>query len=706
MKKNEFIGVFLFMKDAILEILHSAGRPLSVNEICAQSSGNARNVQLALDELMRDARATRTRKGKFAAAELLGLIRGRAFFTHGGAPMLIADDSALRLRIVESRLKPLPDDLLLCRSLGGDACEIEQICARKMTSICGCVRFDRDRRRHGQREFERVHAAATPCDPRIPYLISLGGDLSFVHNNELALIAIDAYPEGNSPIRGHVERILGNASSMLARMRTVAETHGFPDIFPENVESEALPGVPKISARRADFRNMLIFTIDGASSRDFDDAVSIEAISGGWRLGVHIADVSHYVRPISAIDREALERGTSLYLPGLTVPMLPETLSNDLCSLLPNADRAAMSLIMDISADGRVTDHKLTRSLIRSHARLTYDGVNRLFDGATGSIAPEVQRALDEMRILSNVLTERRRAHGGIDLDMPEAEFVLNERCEPTEILCRPRGEAERMIENFMLAANECVARLARDAGLPFVYRIHEAPDPERMLALEAFLNLNGQHVHLGEHPHPGMLQKALTACENAPERDSIRRMMLRSLKKARYAAQPLGHYALAMNDYCHFTSPIRRYPDLTVHRMLKLLLDGDAAQLSAWEARVAEIAALSSLREQEAAQAEREADDIMKAAWMSRQIGRKFYGVVSGATAWGAYVMLDNTVEGLIHVSDLDDYYVFDPERCQLTAAMSGKTLKLGVRVRVRAIGASIERGEINFELLEIVNT
>ena len=393
-----------------------------------------------------------------------------------------------------------------------------------MTAICGCVRFDRDRRRRAQRDFERVRATAAPCDPRIPYAISLGGDLSFVRNNKLALIAIDAYPEGSAPIRGHVERILGNASSMLARMRAVAETHGFPDVFPENVEGEALPDMPEIGARRIDLRNMLIFTIDGASSRDFDDAVSIEALPDGWRLGVHIADVSHYVRPGSATDQEALRRGTSLYLPGLTVPMLPEALSNDLCSLLPDADRAAMSLIMDISADGRVTDHHLSRSLIRSRARLTYDGVNRLFEGASEGIAADVRQALKQMRALNGVLTARRSARGGLDLDMPEAEFVLNERCEPTEILCRPRGEAERMIESFMLAANECVARLAHDAGLPFVYRVHETPDPERMQALEALSEPERSARAFGRAPASGHASKCAGRLCGCAGDDSIRR--------------------------------------------------------------------------------------------------------------------------------------------------------------------------------------
>ena len=402
----------------------------------------------------------------------------------------------------------------------------------------------------------------------------------------------------------------------------------------------------------------------------------------------------------SAIDREAYSRGTSLYLPGYTVPMLPEILSNDLCSLMPDQDRLAMSLFVDISDSGRVLDHFLTRSVIRSCARLTYAGVNRFFDGELDAVPAHVQEPLCKMRCLFEILLKKRRERGTVDFELPEAQFILNEKYEPDEIECPKRGISERLIEEFMLLANRTVATLAKDTMLPFVYRIHEKPDSERIHALELFLSGAGVPTHLGDHPHPGMLQKVLDANSESASIDVIRKYMLRALKKARYSEKPIGHYALALDDYCHFTSPIRRYPDLMVHRMLKYLLDGDFSANDNWEARMPAIANECSLREQASVKAERDADDMMKAAWMKKHLGRKFTGMISGVTAWGCYVTLENTVEGLVHVSDMDDYYVFDRERQQLVGSQYGDVLMMGMQVRVRAISADVLRGEINFEM------
>ena len=692
--------------EILIELLRRANTPRTEAELRAASGLDADALQEALSTLLREGRAARTKKGKYAPPEKLSLIPGRVRFQHSGTAVLCPLDGGAALRIEPGRIAPMPDDLLLARITGEQSCCIESICNRERNALAAFVRIERDRKARRGASFERVRATAVPCDPRIPYDILLDGDLSFVRNNEIALVEIDETPRmGSMTLIGHAERVLGGADSMHARMRATAEDGGFPTEFPPEAEDEAgalsRAPLPDADERRLDLRALPLFTIDGASSKDFDDAVSIECLpGGGWRLGVHIADVSHYVRPGSAIDREALRRGTSLYLPGCTVPMLPETLSNGLCSLLPDADRLAMSLMMDVSPTGKVRDHRLTRSVIRSRARLTYAGVNRFFEGDEELVRPDVRAALLEMRSLAQLLRRRRRDRGSVDFDLPEAEFVLNERGEPEEILVPERGEAERMIEDFMLLANETVARLARDTLTPFVYRVHERPDPERIHQLEEILNLSGAPARLGEHPHPGMLQKVLDDNADSDAIDLIRRSMLRSLKRARYSAQPLGHYALALEDYCHFTSPIRRYPDLIVHRMLKLLLDGKNS--AAWEQRMPALAQACSLREQASVQAERAADDVMKAAFMSRQIGRKFWGVISGVTSWGLYVALPNTVEGLVHISDMEDYYVYDPQRQSLLGTGGGRIYRPGMRVRVRTLSADVARGEVNFELVE----
>ena len=689
------------MKETIFDLLCHANVPRSEIEISAAAGLVRSETEAILKELCAEGRIAVSKKGKYATVEKLGLVAGRAAFLHNGSAVLRPLDGSAQLRIEDGRLKGMPEDLILGRKVNDTFCTLEMICQRARNSLPAFVRIEKSRKKQRGHEFERVRATAVPCDPRIPYSILLYGDLSFVRNNEIALVAIDEYPEGRNGIIGHAQRILGNSDSMLARMRATAESHSFPTEFNEEVEWTALllarQEMPEPDKKRIDLRDMLLFTIDGASSKDFDDAVSIEKIDNGWRLGVHIADVSHYVRPYSPIDKEAMLRGTSLYLPGCTVPMLPEILSNDLCSLMPDKDRLAMSLLMEISPAGKVTDFRLSRSVICSKVRLTYDGVNRYWENGEKIAADAVLSSLDEMLKLSLVLRNRRKERGSIDFDLPEAQFVLNEKCEPVDILSPLRGQAERMIEDFMLLANETVARLARDTLLPFVYRVHERPDPDRIKQVEAFLAAAGTPVHLGEHPHPGMLQRVLDSYAGDDRLEIVRRNMLRSLKRAQYSEKPMGHYALSMEDYCHFTSPIRRYPDLMVHRMLKLLLDGASAEK--WESKIGGIAKDCSVREFESVKAEREADAIMKAAFMKKQIGRKFDGVISGVTSWGVYVTLENTVEGLVHISDMDDFFIYNADLQQLEGSESGIVLRLGLKVRVRAVWADIDRGEVNFE-------
>lgn len=664
------------------------------------------DVQAALEALAAEGRLASTRKGGWAIPESVGLTAARIGFQRNGTPMAtpLSGGPAMAL-IVSGADRCMPDDLVMVRPQG-ERCQLHAILRRGKERFAAYVRVERRGPKGAPRRGVEVKTVATavPCDVRIPYDVVLTGDLSSVHNDQIALLKIERYPQMSRPIYTSVERVLGDEGSLPALMRAVAEDHGFATEVDADVERESLDMPDEVRAEdmegREDLRDLLTFTIDGSTAKDFDDAVSIERLPRGWRLGVHIADVSHYVIPGSAIDADAYRRGTSLYLPGLTVPMLPECLSNNLCSLMPDVDRLALSLFMDV-VDAKVVDHRLVKSVIHSHARLTYAAVNRLFEGGDSGIAPPVQRALFEMRTLSNALRGLRRARGAIDFEIDEPEFVLNERGEPDEVLCQPRGESERIIEDFMLAANETVAALARATELPFVYRVHEEPDAERLCALEAFLSSLGLYTRIGSAPHPGVLQGVLEQAKDHPARDVIRRDLLRALKKARYCERPLGHYALALKDYCHFTSPIRRYPDLTVHRMLKKLIDGELDEAQKLAGRMADIADDTSDRESAAVSAERQADGIMMAAWAAQRVGACFDGSVTSVTSWGLYVALENQAEGLVHISSLDDYYEYDRERGRLYGTATGTVFKPGDRVRVRIERASVPLGEINFALV-----
>ena len=694
------------MKERILEALAGFGGARTVRQIAEALSAPQDEVEAALTALEADGRAVETRKGGWAIPEAVGLAAATIAFQRNGTPLAqpVSGGPALTVA-VSGAARCMPGDLVMVRPQDG-RCQLKTILKRGGDTFPAYVRIERKLPRGGPRTRAALKTVATavPCDTRIPYEVVLTGDLSFVRNDQIALLKIERYPEMNRPIYASVVRVLGNEGSLPALMRAVAESQGFATEPDEAValEADAMPADvrPDDLTGREDLRSVLAFTIDGATAKDFDDAVSVERTGRGWRLGVHIADVSHYVTPGSAIDEDAYRRGTSLYLPSLTVPMLPECLSNNLCSLMPDVDRLALSLTMDIE-HGRVVDHSLVKSVIHSHARLTYAQVNRLFGGDDSAVPDAVRQALLDMLELSHALRARRQARGSIDFEIDEPEFVLNEKGEPTEILLEPRGEAERLIEDFMLAANETVAALARSTELPFVYRVHEAPDADRLHELEVFLDSVGLYARIGPKPHPGVLQAILMQAKDHPARDVVRRTMLRALKKARYADRPLGHYALALQDYCHFTSPIRRYPDLTVHRMLKKLIEGRMDGAARLAGRMADIAADCSEREAAAVNGERQADNIMTAAWMSTQLGRKFDGVVTSVTSWGLYVGLANGAEGLVHISSLDDYYEYDAAHRRLFGTATGTVFGLGDRVRVRAVQVSIPLGEINFELV-----
>lgn len=458
--------------------------------------------------------------------------------------------------------------------------------------------------------------------------------------------------------------------------------------------------------QRTDLRGLLSFTIDGRDAKDFDDAVSLEALKDGCvRLGVHIADVGHYVREGTALDREALARGTSIYLPGRVLPMLPEQLSNGVCSLRPDEDKFTMTALLTIDESGETVDTQLLRTITRSNARLVYDDVNAFFDGdgaqreQLAGKHPELPQTLLEMKRLAGVLRARRTAQGSIDFDTEEPQFVLDAQGEPVEILRRERGEAERMIEDFMLAANEAVARFARTHGVPLLYRVHEKPDPDKLAIFKDFLDgLGVSSRRLTAEAKPGDIRAILEQTRERPEYAVISMLALRSMQKARYDEHPLGHYGLAMPDYCHFTSPIRRYPDLVVSRALTAVLTGKRVTLTG--ERLSDAAIRSSECERAAIEAERAADRIMMARLMAGHVGEVFSGTVSGVSESGFYVALSNGAEGFVPARTLEDWFDFDERHMRLRGERTGAVISLGQAVTVRVSSVELSTGFINLEL------
>lgn len=455
---------------------------------------------------------------------------------------------------------------------------------------------------------------------------------------------------------------------------------------------------------RLDLRGLLSFTIDGRDARDFDDAVSLETLEGGrCRLGVHIADVGHYVPQGSALDREAFLRGTSVYFPGRVLPMLPEQLSNGVCSLRPGEDKFTLSALIELDGDGSVLRTQLARTITCSKARLVYDDVNALFAGDAiqqQTMAPLADTLL-AMRALARRIRAGREAQGAIDFDADEPKFVLDGQGEPVEILLRERGEAERMIEDFMLTANACVARFARERGVPLLYRVHEKPDPEKLELLRDFLDRLGVDTRgLRGQARPGDIRAVLERTRDLPEYGVISTLTLRSMQKARYDAQPLGHFGLAMADYCHFTSPIRRYPDLVVSRALTAVLRGERVRLTG--DALDEAALRSSDCERAAVEAERAADKLMMARLMAGHVGETFDGTVSGVSEWGAYVLLSNGAEGFIPVRTLDDWFSFDERRMTLRGERSGFVFSLGQQLCVQVADVDLTQSAIDLALTE----
>ena len=532
-------------------------------------------------------------------------------------------------------------------------------------------------------------------------------------NQDKVVVEIRDYGTRKRSPEGKIIQVLGNSEEKGIDVLSVAKSCGLPMEFPEKVLNQAERIRESLNEGdfygRLDLRDVPMVTIDGEDAKDLDDAVSLSKEGNLFHLGVHIADVSNYVQYSSALDREALKRGTSVYLVDRVIPMLPKKLSNGICSLNAGEDRLALSCLMDIDEKGKVVSHGIAETVIHVNERMTYTDVKKILRKEDQQLAERYRELLPmffQMEELSALLRKRRKKRGAIDFDFPESKIELDENGKPVRIYPYEQNVATRIIEDFMLAANETVAQEYAQAGIPFVYRTHDTPDMEKMEPVLELVHRAGVKVKKSkEEIRPKEVQKILKELEGKESEDFFSRLLLRSMKQARYTTECTGHFGLAARYYCHFTSPIRRYPDLQIHRIIKENLRGKMteAKMRHYEEILDEVARQSSATERRAEEAERETIKMKKAEYMESQIGEIFEGVISGVTDWGLYVELPNTVEGLVHVNSLmDDYYVYDSVHYTLTGERKKRSFAIGQKVKVRVAQADARERTVDFVLAD----
>ena len=532
-------------------------------------------------------------------------------------------------------------------------------------------------------------------------------------NDDKVVCEITLWPQENRKPEGKIIEVLGKKGERGVEIDSIIRAHGLPEEFPKKVIDEAnyvsSQDLEDEIARRLDLRHLEIFTIDGEDAKDLDDAISIEVLpNGNYKLGVHIADVTHYVREKSKLDKEALKRATSVYLVDKVIPMLPKQLSNGVCSLNPFEDKLTLSCIMEIDENGKVVNSEIAETVINSKARMTYTEVSDILEKDDEKLKQTFAKQVEDFKNaekLARILMKRRERRGAIDFDFPEAKIILNREGKVVDIKCYERRISNKMIEEFMLVANETVAEHFYWLQLPFVYRIHETPSAEKMEDLNKFIATFGYHIKGDlEDVHPKEIQSLVEKIKGTKEEESISTIALRSMKQAKYSPQCIGHFGLAAKYYCHFTSPIRRYPDLQIHRIIKEQLNNKLnnkrqEQLS----HIVEYASTqSSERERAAELAERDVHDFYKACYMADKVGQEFDGVVSSVTSFGMFVELENTVEGLIRLANMrDDYYIYNQETYTIMGERSHKTFKIGDTVRIKVDNVNVDFREIDFALI-----
>ncbi len=658
-------------------------------------------------ELLDQGSIVKLRGGKLGLPKETVLITGKMYSTKAGFGFVRPEEGGEEIFINQKGMGG---------AVHGDKVQVRILSHRKGKSPEGTVTKIIERgveRLVGTFQEERFSNFVVPDDPKMPEKIYVPeSQRGKARAGQKVVLEITQWKSRYDNPQGKIIEVLGYPGEKGVDVLSVIRQFDLPLEFPEEVEHEARQIALKIPeseiARRLDLRHKFCFTIDPIDAKDHDDAVSLEiSPQSTYQLGVHIADVSYYVREHSAIDKEALKRGTSVYLPDRVIPMLPERLSNQICSLRPEEDRLTYSCLLELDQTGRVLKYDIKETVIKSKAKLNYEEVQAYFDTgrASGSVQG-LEEHLTRMLALSKILLKNREKEGSLDFDLPEAKVVYDQKGRILDIFEVARLESHRLIEEFMLLANKSVALQVARLSLPFVYRVHDKPDEEKMNEFRDFTERLGYHASLGHPVTPKKLQNFLKRIKGTPEEELIDELLLRSLKKAVYQTENIGHFGLAFTHYTHFTSPIRRYPDLIVHRLLKELQQGKypLPRHRELESRLPKICTIASEREKIADEAEREALKAKQAEFMKDKVGEVFQGIVSGVMNFGFFVRLEKSLaDGLVRYSSLDDdYYHFDEKNYQAVGRKNKKKFRLGDKVMVRVVRVDTTANQIDFGLVE----
>ncbi|MGI6112976.1 MAG: ribonuclease R [Mahellales bacterium] len=704
------------IKDQLIKFMKEASyKPMSLVELMDNfdiAKTEQQVFEAILKEMEQEGLLLKTRRGKYGLPEKMNLLLGTYQGNPKGFGFLIQDNKELPDVYIslEDANGAMNGDRILVRPIRGTTVkdksiegEVVKILKRANEKVVGIF------------ESSKHFGFVVPDNKRIFHDIFIPKEeFNGAKTDHKVVVEITRWPEKRRNPEGRVVEVLGHKDDVGTDILSIIREYKLPERFPEEVIKEARSIPKEITEQdlgaREDLRNIKVVTIDSEDAKDLDDAISIKKTENGtYKLGVHIADVSHYVKPNKAIDREAMERGCSVYLVDRVIPMLPHEISNGICSLNPREDRLTLSVFMEIDDKGRVINHRIARTVINTCERMTYTDLTRILVNKDRELMERYNYLIPEFHLmeeLCQILRKRRMARGSIDFDLDEAKIKLDFKGRPIEVAKDKREISHHIIEEFMLICNETVAEYVYWTKMPFLYRVHEEPDTEKLLEFNDFIHNFGYRLKgVGGEIHPKTLQELLIKIRSTKEEGVISKVMLRSLQQARYSAENLGHFGLAARYYTHFTAPIRRYPDLQIHRIVKEVIKGTVEEkwIKKLKRNLPEIAEQSSKRERIAQEAERDTEELKKAEFMYDKVGQVYDGVISGVTSYGIYVELENTVEGLVRVSTMDDdYYVYNEKHYCFIGDRTRKVYRLGDTVRVKVSRVDIAKREIDFLLVD----